>query len=113
VTVNPTLGTLLIAEAPGGQKEAVSETHRALDQFAGKVNRAIQSVTGETVNLKELFPFSRLLYAVFFVDRAVNAARWLNWLQFANKVGQSVEALRAEINAMHADLRQLASRLEG
>src|SRR5437763_896313 len=147
VSFNPTLGTLVIAYDPalsttfaqslagyasanalfdlpapgaGDEAEAISAADRSLDKLASNVNRGVQSLTANTVNLKELFPFSLFLYAVFFVDKAVNAAQWLNWLQFAfssymelhqsqpvTNVGRSVDALRAEINAMHADLRRL------
>ena len=154
VSFNPTLGTLVIAYDPAlspifaqslagyasanalfelpattaddDEEEAVSAADRSLDKLASNVNRGVQSLTANTVNLKELFPFSLVLYAVFFVDKAVNAAQWLNWLQFAfssymelhqsqpvTNVGRSVDALRAEINAMHADLRRLASRMDG
>lgn len=96
----------------------VSNLDRAVDQFVGKVNRILQAGTGQAVNLKEIFPFGIILYAVLFVDQAIAASQWLSWLQFAfssyldlhdgepiAQVGDSVEALRAELQALRAELR--------
>jgi hypothetical protein len=109
VTGNPILGTVVIhydpqqfVAFPGQLLEAarqhglfplegaftdletkVSVTDLALDRALGKANQGIQRLTGNAINLKELFPFSILFYAVFFVDRAIAASQWLSWVQFA------------------------------
>ena len=83
-----------------------------------KVNRVVQTGTGQAVNLKEIFPFGIILYAVLFVDKAIAASQWLSWLQFAissylelhdsepiAQVGESVEALRAELQTLREELR--------
>jgi hypothetical protein len=93
-----------------------SVTDQSIERSAEKLNQTVQKLTGNVINLKELFPFSIVLYAVLFVDRAINAAQWLSWLQFAfsayfelhqedpiAKIGASIETLRAEMNAMHAE----------
>jgi len=97
-------------------KTTESTVDHSIERSAEKVNRTIQKLTGNAINLKELFPFSVVLYAVLFVDRAINASQWLNWLQFAfssyfdlhqedpvAKIGASVETLRAEMHSMHAE----------
>src|SRR5437868_253000 len=107
-------------------EQAVSSTDRSLDQWMREANRSVQIITSNAVNLKELFPFSLLAYAIFFVNRATGAAQWLSWLQFAfssymelhqsepvSEVKQSVESLRQEIHAMHLELRQMARNAGG
>ena len=97
-------------------KTTESMTDHSIERSAEKLNQTVQRLTGNAINLKELFPFSIVLYAVLFVDRAINAAQWLSWLQFAfsayfelhqedpvAKVGISVETLRAEMHSMHAE----------
>ena len=96
----------------------VSDLDRAVDRFFGKVNRILEAGTGHAVNLKEIFPFGIILYALLFVDKAIAASQWLGWLQFAfssylelhgaepiAQVGDSVEALRAELQALREELR--------
>ena len=104
-----------------------SITDESLEMLAEKVNQKVQNATGSTINLKELFPFSLVIYAVLFVDKAVNAAQWLNWLQFAfssymelhqdkpvAKVSASIEALRAEIANTHTEtLETLSAQIAG
>lgn len=104
-----------------------SMTDKSIERFADNVNRKFQTLTGGAVNLKEVFPFSIILYAVLFVDKAVNASQWLSWVQFAfssymelhqdepvAKVGAGVEALRAEMASMHSEgLRTLTAQIAG
>lgn len=95
---------------------AESATEKSIERAADAVNRKLQALTGNAINLKEIFPFSIVLYAVLFVDRAINASQWLNWIQFAfssyvelhesepvAKLGVGVETLRAEMAAMHLE----------
>lgn len=95
----------------------VTHVDRALDNFVSRVNSGLGMLTGETVNLKELFPFSILLYSVFFVDKAIAASQWLSWVQFAfstylelhqeepiAKVSKSVDALRDEVRQLRQEL---------
>ena len=83
---------------------------RSLDQGLGDLNKAVQSVTRNAINLKELVPLGILVYAVTFVDKAIQASQWLGWVQFAFstymdlhdsepvvEVAKSLEALRAQI----------------
>lgn len=145
VSANPALGTIVIYYEPALFDEAIqrvtehavkaelfalhppdddhdhppiSELDRVMDNFFGNVNRMIEAATGNAVNLKELFPFGILLYALVFIDKATAASQWLNWVQFAvstylevhegepiAQVGDSVEALRAELQALREELR--------
>jgi Heavy metal associated domain 2 len=98
---------------------------KSIERVTDQINQRVQALTGNAVNLKEVFPFSILLYAIFFVDRAVNAAQWLSWAQFAfssymelhqeepiAKVGLSIEALRAEMASIHSEgLEKLTSQI--
>lgn len=100
----------------------ISATERGVERLLGSVSHTVQRATMSTINLKELFPFGLVAYALLFVDRAIASAQWLNWLQFAFSayvelhqdepvaaVGHSVEALRGELAATS---RELAHRLE-
>ena len=103
--------------AIAGQNAApcVSNADRSLNRFLGSVNRAVQAGLGNAINLKELLPLAVGVYALFFVDKAVAAAQWLNWIQFAidsyvdlhenepvEELGQTMEALFADLLAQHA-----------
>jgi Heavy metal associated domain 2 len=146
VTANPGLGTLLLYYDPALFGEAiqrvtehaskadlfllrppdeddddptpVSTLDRAVDHFFGRVNRIVEAATGNAVNLKEIFPFGIILYAVLFLDKAIAASQWLNLVQFAlgtylelhedepvAEVGDSVKALRAELQELRKELR--------
>lgn len=96
-----------------------SMADQSIDQAADKLNQTVQRLTGNAINLKELFPFGILLYGVLFVDRATGASQWLSWVQFAlstyfdlhqeapvDKVGASIETLRAEMALLHAEDQQ-------
>jgi hypothetical protein len=98
--------------------QATSELNRAVDRYFSKLNRIVQAATGRAVNLNELFPFGILLYSMLLVDRALAASQWLSWVQFAlstylelhgrepiNQVGESVAALRTEVQGLRAELQ--------
>jgi hypothetical protein len=117
----------------------VSQADRSIDRILGQMNRTVQQALGNAINLKELLPLALGAYGLLFVDRAVAMSQWLNWLQFAFdiyidlheaqpvvEVGRKVdavgarileqqecaaEALRAELSALRADLRELMERL--
>jgi Heavy metal associated domain 2 len=120
VTEHASKADLFLLRPPDEEDDAppVSQVERAVDQFFGKANRILEAATGHAVNLKEVFPFGILLYAVLFVDKAIAASQWMSWLQFAistylelheaepiAQVGDSVEALRAELQALREELR--------
>jgi hypothetical protein len=145
VSANPSLGTLLIRYDPVLFEEAipsiteqasktelfalhssaedddqppVSQLDRALDRLFGKANRIVEAATGQSVNLKEVFPFGILVYSLFFVDRAIAASQWWSWVQFAlstylelhegepiAQVGDSVKSLRAELQDLREELK--------
>ena len=102
-----------------------SAANRSIERVAESASQRVQALTGNLINLKEVFPFSVVLYAIFFVDRAVNASQWLNWIQFAfssyldlhqnepiGKIGAGVETLRAEMAALHAEnLKALTAQI--
>jgi hypothetical protein len=103
--------------------EEQTVTHRALDETFDSVNRSLRHATRNVATLKEAFPFAVAAYAVAFVDKAVAASQWLNWIQFAfssyldlhqnapaHKMSRQVEALHREVAAMHETLRQLAAK---
>jgi hypothetical protein len=143
VSTNETIGTIVIDYNPALHRQFVRDLARterlnellsvrdgaanqlhttesladhSIDRAVDKVNRGVQRATAGAINLKELLPFSILFYAVFFVDKALAAAQWLSWIQFAfssyvelhqeepvAKINASVEALRADVAAMHEE----------
>ena len=120
ITEHASKADLFLLHPPPEQHDdvPVSNLDRAVDRFFGKVNRIVEAGTGHAVNLKEIFPFAIILYAVVFVDKAIAASQWLSWLQFAFssylemhdgepivKIGDSVESVRAELQALREELR--------
>lgn len=117
----------------------ISEADRSVNRIFGGLNRTVQGVMGNMINLKELLPLALGAYGLFMVDRSAAAAQWLNWIQVAfgtyvdlhedepisevrqklDLVGASIleqqiaatEALQAEFAALRAEMRGLAERL--
>ncbi len=111
----------------GEQCEPVdrSLTDRAINDMFGRINDAVENVTGNVINLKELAPFAIGMAALLFVDRAAVASQWLSWIQFAwssycdlhqdepvHEVGQEVRALRADLAAVRQMLEQRSEARE-
>jgi uncharacterized coiled-coil protein SlyX len=154
VTVSPTIGTLVVQYDPalfsqfparlvahatersalridGAFKANVqareSIADQSMERFAENLNKRVQALTGHAINLKELFPLGIIVYAVLFVDKAVNAAQWLSWLQFAfssyfelhqdepiAKLSAAIATLRAEMSAAQREtLESLTNQIEG
>ena len=128
ITEHASQADLFILRPPDQENDRphVSQVDRSLDQFFLNANRIVETATGHAINLKELFPFGIILYALLFMDKAVGASQWLSWLQFAissylelhesepiARVGESVEALRAELQALREELRQHFERPPG
>lgn len=103
------------SNGPNGQ----SLTDQALDVVAERVNRAVQGATWNAISLKELFPFGIATWALLFVNRAVAAAQWLNWIQFAwssyfelhqeepiHEVQQQIASLRGDLAGIRELLEQ-------
>lgn len=117
----------------------VSDAGRSVKGFLGTLNRTVQDAMGNTMNLKELLPLSLLVYAFLFVDKALAASQWLNWVQFAvdsymdfhedepiqevaqtmdalfadmmAQQAQSTETLRSELASLRAEIQTLSTRL--
>ena len=117
-----------------GVTACVSDANRSFNQFLGTLNRAVQGAMGGAINLKELIPVAVAVYGLLFVDKAVAAAQWLNWIQFAidtymdlheqepladvaqnmeamfadlaAQQAQSAEALRSELVALRSEIRE-------
>lgn len=121
VTEHASKADLFVLRPPDRRDDdpPVSEVDHALDDFFGKVNRFVEAATGHAVNLKEVFPFGILIYSLLFVDKAIAASQWLSWVQFAvssylelhegepiARVGDSVEALREELQELREELRK-------
>jgi hypothetical protein len=111
---------LFLLSAPHEEDDdpVVSLLDRGVERVFTKVNRITQETTGHAVNLKEVFPLGVLVYAVLFVDKAIAASQWLSWVQFAIStylemhedepiagIGDSVEALRAELQELRKELQ--------
>ena len=159
VDVNPRLGTLIVHYDSGlftgftaklvqyateqnlfaigeqALEACVSDADRSLNDVLSTANRTVQAALGNLINLKELFPLAIGLYGLLFVDKAIAAAQWLNWIQFAidtymdlheqqplaehaqtvealfadvmAQQTQSTEALRGELTAMRAQLQAI------
>ena len=100
-----------------GAEKSIAD--RALGTALSSADRVVKTGTANAVSLRELMPFGIAAWAVLFVDRALAASEWLNWLQFAvssyfdlhadepvREVERKVDALRSEL----AGIRELIEK---
>lgn len=104
-------------------QEDKSLTARSIGGALKFLSQGVKRVTGDVIDLREIFPLAIGAYAFFFVDRAVGAPLWLSMLFFSfdsymdlhedesnEPVVDSVESLRDEIAALRAEVRALSGR---
>lgn len=147
VTINPATGSVVIyydadlidsfnkglaAHAAQGNlfnlktesKKEESGIARSIDVGFKQLSDGIKHATGETIDLKEMFPFAVATIALFFVDKTLGAPLWLSLLFFSfssymdlheadpepNNVIGSIESLHLEIAALRDDVRALSRK---
>jgi hypothetical protein len=109
---------LFALEVTSQEPEDESSTARAIADLFNRLNQVTKRKTNDAIDLRDLFPLGTAIYAFFWVDRSIGAPLWLSMLFFSwsaymdlhetepsQKVAETLEALRAEIAALRADIR--------